>query len=84
MTWNLTAWGRSRLPLTGVPWRELTDEEFAAAEILYPEIQERGYFERVTEVTVEGPSVRPRRGAPPPDPESEFGALSEHEEDAGG
>ena len=42
--WKLTDWGQTRMPLTGVPWRDLSDEEFAAAEARYPELRERGYF----------------------------------------
>ena len=44
MSWKLTAYGATRLPLTGVPWRDMTDEEFAAAEARYPELRDRGYF----------------------------------------
>ena len=45
MAWKLTSWGQTRMPLTGVPWRDLSDAEFAAAEERYPELRERGYFE---------------------------------------
>ena len=46
MTWKLTPYGQTRTGLPGVPWRDLTAEEFAAAEKLHPGIRERGYFER--------------------------------------
>lgn len=51
MTWKLTEWAETRTPLTGVPWRDLTDEEFAAAEALFPEgaLREQGYFVKVVE-----------------------------------
>ena len=42
--WNLTPFGKTRLPLSGVPWRDLTDEEMSAAEARHPGIGERGYF----------------------------------------
>lgn len=51
--WKLTEWGASRYGLPGVPWRDLTDEEFAAAEALHPEIRERGYFEETDDLPVE-------------------------------
>lgn len=46
--WILTAWGKTRSGIIGVPWRDLTDEEFAAAEALFApgELRSRGYFER--------------------------------------
>lgn len=49
MTWRLTAFGETRLALPGVPWRDLSDEEFAAACERYPELEERGYFERAND-----------------------------------
>ena len=62
MAWKLSAWGQTRMPLTGIPWRDLTDEEFAAAEARYPELRDRGYFERVGEEVFEDTS-----GIPAPD-----------------
>ena len=67
MAWKLSAWGMTRMPLTGIPWRDLTDEEFAAAEERYPELRGRGYFEETEEVTEDGaprrsPSATPRGG----------------------
>lgn len=43
--WKLTPYGKTRTPLTGVPWRDLTDSEFEAAEKRHEELRERGYFE---------------------------------------
>jgi hypothetical protein len=64
MTWTLTPFGRTRLPLNGVPWRDLTDEEMAAAEDRHPGIGERGYFERTPESPAPAftPLPAPRRG----------------------
>ena len=45
--WKLTQFGRTRSPLSGVPWRDLSDEEFAAVEAAHPTIRDRGYFEEV-------------------------------------
>jgi len=55
--WKLTAWGKTRHGLLGVPWRDLTDEEFAAAEALFEPgaLRAQGYFRQ------ERPRVRPRR-----------------------
>lgn len=47
MTWKLTEWAKTRSGVFGVPWRDLSDDEFAAVEARYPEIRERGYFEKV-------------------------------------
>lgn len=43
--WKLTAYGKRRLPLVGVPWRDLTAAEYAAAESRHPGMGER-YFTR--------------------------------------
>lgn len=53
--WKLTEWGKSRLGLPGVPWRDLTDSEYAEARVLYPGIDERGYFERAEDVLIATP-----------------------------
>jgi len=53
MTWKLTPYGQTRTGLPGVPWRDLSPEEFASAEKLHPGIRDRGYFER------EKPPVEP-------------------------
>ncbi len=45
MSWTLTAWAQTRQGLAGIPWRDLTDDEYAAALRLYPELGDRGYFE---------------------------------------
>ncbi|MCC6959455.1 MAG: hypothetical protein IT301_06370 [Dehalococcoidia bacterium] len=44
MTWRLTEWAKTRMPLPGIPWRDMTDEEFAEARSRVPELEERGYF----------------------------------------
>jgi hypothetical protein len=49
MTWKLTSFGERFQPLPHVPWRDLSDEEFALAEGRYPELRERRYFEQVIE-----------------------------------
>lgn len=49
MTWKLTEWGKTRMPLPGIPWRDMTDEEFATACASTPGLEERGYFEDVRE-----------------------------------
>jgi hypothetical protein len=45
MTWKLTAWAKTRAGVTGIEWRDLTDEEFDALEAEHPELRQRGYFE---------------------------------------
>ena len=47
--WKLTCWAKTRDPLPGVPWRDMTDEEFATVEAMFPEgaLRERGYFKHV-------------------------------------
>lgn len=64
MTWKLTAWGQTRMPLPGVPWGDMTDEEFATAAERYPELAERGYFEHDDEAP-----ERPARRGRAPEPE---------------
>ncbi len=49
MTWKLTAFAKTRLPLVGVNWRDLSDEEYAAALAMHPGMDEQGYFEHVEE-----------------------------------
>lgn len=77
MTWKLTAFGKTRSPLTGVPWRDLSDEEFVAAEALFPEgvLRDRGYFEKAERgaTTAEPRGFVPSGGpepAPVPSPDS--------------
>lgn len=55
MTWKLTDYGKTRVPLMGVEWRDLSDEEFAAAEARHPELRERGYFEQAWEPAADDP-----------------------------
>jgi hypothetical protein len=59
MSYRLTDYGKGRRALAGVPWRDLTDDEMAAAEARYPGIGGRGYFEQ------EQPAVTPLRPAVP-------------------
>jgi hypothetical protein len=63
MTWTLPAWGRTRRPVTGVPWRDLSDEEFAAAEALFGEgvLRSRAYFEREKPAVVSRTRRRTRK-----------------------
>lgn len=49
MTWKLTLFAKTRLPLVGVQWRDLSDEEYAAAVELHPGMEAQGYFEHVAE-----------------------------------
>ena len=44
MTWKLTDYAKTRMPLPGVPWRDLSDDEFAQVERKHPSIRQRGYF----------------------------------------
>ncbi len=45
MTWKLTDWAKTRAGVTGIEWRDYTDEEFEALEAEHPELRQRGYFE---------------------------------------
>jgi len=56
--YKLTRFGQSRLALSGVPWRDLTDEEFAKALEKHPGMEEHGYFVQVVE---EVPEEKPSR-----------------------
>jgi hypothetical protein len=60
MTWKLTPWGKTRSGVTGIPWRDLSDEEFAAAEAMFEpgELLAHGYFEKEAIPVVESVSVR--------------------------
>ena len=59
MSWRLTEWGKTRMPLPGIPWRDMTDEEFAAASSAAPGLDERGYFEPVPETKPASPQRPP-------------------------
>jgi hypothetical protein len=62
MTYRLTAFGKTRLPLPGVPWRDLTVEEFGAAKARHPGIENQGYFEQAEDeppVTKKSEAVTP-------------------------
>ena len=64
MTWQLTPYAKTREPLNRVPWRDLSDEEFAAADALYEGLlQERGYFVPVPVASTPAPEpeVEPER-----------------------
>ena len=61
MTWKLTPWGKTRFPLAGIPWRDMTDEEFAQATAQVPELEERGYFAREVEQPKPARAPRPAR-----------------------
>lgn len=60
MSWKLTPWGKTRAGVTGIPWRDLTDDEFMAIEELHPEIRDRGYFVHEEDVPEEAPEPRAR------------------------
>lgn len=64
--WILTPFGKTRLPLVGVKWGDLTDEEYAAAVARHPGMEEQGYFDKVEE-----PEEKPRRNAPSATPPAE-------------
>lgn len=49
MTWRLTEWGKTRLPLPGIPWRDMSDAEFAEALVVYPDLRSRRYFAHLAE-----------------------------------
>lgn len=44
MSYRLTSYGKTRLGLPGIPWRDMSDEEFAAAVARHPGIEDKGYF----------------------------------------
>jgi hypothetical protein len=57
--YKLTRFGQSRLALSGVPWRDLSDEEYAKAVEKHPGMEEHGYFVKVVEEAV--PEEKPSR-----------------------
>lgn len=61
MTWKLTTYGKTRAGVPGVPWRDLSDEEFAAAEALFAPgvLRAREYFEHVEDVQFVSPGEPP-------------------------
>jgi len=63
MTYKLTKFGQSRLPLTGVAWRDLSDEEYAAALARHPGMEDHGYFVKEDEPEVIEEAPRGRRKA---------------------
>lgn len=70
MSYKLTAFGRSRLALSRVPWRDLSDEEFAAAVARHPGMEEHGYFVK-EEPVEEAPTRRRSHGTTFSEPQSE-------------
>lgn len=60
MTYKLTAYAKTRKNLPGVPWRDLSDEEYAAAVEANPGMEEQGYFEKAIEEE-DGPPARRTR-----------------------
>lgn len=61
MTMRLTAYGETRTALPGVPWRDLADDEWADACLLYPSIGDLGYFEQAHD---EEPEPEPKAKRP--------------------
>lgn len=55
MGYRLTDYGKTRKNLPGVHWRDLSNEEYAAACNEHPGMESQGYFEKVEE---------PAKGAP--------------------
>lgn len=49
MTWKLTAYAKTRMNLPGVQWRDLSDDEYAAAVEANPGMEDKGYFEKEPE-----------------------------------
>lgn len=64
MTWKLTEWGKTRMPLPGIPWRDMTDEEFATACAEMPGLEERGYFEDAAGTLPARPTFVPKANRP--------------------
>lgn len=48
MTYQLTDFGKTRIGLPGVPWRDLTDAEYREARELHPGMEDQGYFVHVS------------------------------------
>lgn len=61
VTWKLTAYAKTRMNLPGVPWRDLSDEEYAAVIEAHPYIEDKGYFEKVAEEEDSPPPRRTRK-----------------------
>jgi hypothetical protein len=59
--YKLTPFAKTRRGLPGVPWRDLTPEEYAAALERHPGMEEHGYFEQAEEEDSTPPSSS-RRG----------------------
>lgn len=59
MTWHLTDYAKTRTPIPGVPWRDLSDEEFAQLDV-DGVFEARGYWTRAEETVIEEPSPPPK------------------------
>jgi hypothetical protein len=57
--WKLTVWAKTRRPVSGVPWRDLTDEEFAALETNYAGLDRYFYHEPEQRAATEPEPVAP-------------------------
>lgn len=68
VTYKLTPYARSRRPLPGVPWRDLTSEEYDAALAANPGMDQRGYFEPAEDEGTQAPSPSPRRSTKADEP----------------
>lgn len=60
VTYKLTSFGKAHQALPGVPWRDLTAEEYEAAVARHPGMEDHGYFARVEDAEEETPA-KPRR-----------------------
>lgn len=69
--YKLTRFGQSRLALTGVQWRDLTDEEYAKAVERHPGMEDHGYFVKEEPEAEEAPRRRTQRGTTFSEPQSE-------------
>lgn len=61
MSYTLTKYGKTRLPLPGVKWGDLSDDEYAAAVARHPGMETQGYFIRVEEEAPTDPPASSRR-----------------------
>lgn len=59
--YRLTHYGRSRRPLPGVPWRDLTDEEYATVVKNHPGMEEQDYFFKAEEEIYGASDTGPRK-----------------------
>lgn len=67
--WKLTEWAKTRAGVTGVPWRDLSDEEFEGVAAQFEQGALLPYFEHVAEdAPAWWASAEPEPG-PEPEPE---------------